>query len=119
MRHSAKKILRLILPIAVILMSSNVLAQDPTNVEQVPESKQDVSKSTPDLANIIPKAAQLSGDLAMLENSVTGILDISELEEKYTGIEENLKNPAATLQQIKDSKNIKLNKLVEIRKVIE
>ena len=119
MRHSAKKILRLILPIAVILMSSNVLAQDPPKVEQVPESKQDVSKPTPDLANIIPKATQLSGDLAMLENSVTGILDISELDEKYTGIEENLKNPAARLQQIKDSKNIKLNKLVEIRKVIE
>ncbi len=119
MRHSAKKILRLILPIAVILMSSNVLAQDPPNGDQTSETKQEVAEPTPDLADIIPKAAQLSGNLAMLENSVTGILDISELEEKYTGIEEKLKNPAATLQQIKDSKNIKLNKLVEIRKVIE
>jgi potassium efflux system protein len=119
MRYPAKIILRLVLPIAVLLMSSNVVAQDPPDVEQVPESKQDVSNSTPDLANIIPSAAKLSGDLARLENSVVGVLDISELGEKYTRIEESLKEPAAQLQQIKESKNVKLNKLVEIRRAIE
>ncbi|MGD9058314.1 MAG: hypothetical protein PVF38_19375, partial [Desulfobacterales bacterium] len=89
MRHPIKKIIRLVLPIAAFLLSSHVLAQDPPNGDQTSETKQEVAEPTPDLADIIPKAAQLSGDLAMLENSVTGILDTSELEEKYTGIEEN------------------------------
>lgn len=119
MSHSAKKILRLVLPIALILISSHVLAQEKPNSDQTSETKRDVSEPAQDLADIIPLATKLSGDLATLENSVTGVLDISEFEEKYARIEENLKDPAAQLQQIKDSKDVKLNKLVEIRKVIE
>jgi len=96
-----------------------VLAQEQSKGDQPLGTKRDVSESAPDLADIIPLATKLSGDLATLENSVTGVLDISEFEEKYTRIEENLKDPAAQLQQLKDSKDARLNKLVEIRKVIE
>ena len=119
MRHSAKKILRLVLPIAVILISSHVLAQEQPEGDQTSGTKRDVSESAPDLADIIPLATKLSGDLATLENSVTGVLNVSEFEEKFARIEENLKDPAAQLQQIKDSKDVKINKLVEIRRVIE
>ncbi|MGD8469456.1 MAG: mechanosensitive ion channel, partial [Desulfobacterales bacterium] len=105
--------------IAVILLSSHVLAQEQPDGDQTSETKQEVAESTPDIADIIPKAAKLYGDMATLENSVTGVLDISELEEKYVQIEENLRALAAQLKQIKESKNIKLNKLVDIRKVIE
>ena len=118
MRHPAKKIFRVVLPIAVILLSSHVLAQEPSGGDQTAETKQDVSVSAPDLADIIPKTAKLSADLTILENSVAGVLDISEFEEKYARIEENLKEPAAKLQQIKDSKDVKLDKLVEIRRAI-
>ena len=119
MRHPIKKILRLVLPIVVILISSQVLAIEQPNGDQTSGTKRDVSVSAPDLADIIPKATKLSGDLATLENRVTGVLDVSEFEKKYARIEENLKDPAAQLQQIKDSKDGRLNKLVEIRKVIE
>ena len=119
MRHSAKKILRLVLPIAVILISSHVLAQEQSKGDQTREAKQDVSEPAPDLADIIPKATKLSGNLAILEHKVSGVLDISEFEEKYARIEENLKDPAAQLQQIRDSKAVKLDKLIEIRKVME
>ena len=101
MRHSAKKILRVVLPIAVILVSSHVLAQEQPDGDQTSGTKRDVSKSAPDLADIIPLATKLSGDLATLENSVTGVLNISEFEEKFARIEENLKDPAAQLQRIK------------------
>lgn len=75
--------------------------------------------SAPDLADIIPKAAKLSGELTILENRVRDVLDVSEFEKKYARIEENLKGPAAQLQQIKDSKDIRVKKLVELSKVIE
>ncbi|MEJ2286602.1 MAG: mechanosensitive ion channel [Desulfobacterales bacterium] len=104
---------------AVMLISSQVLAQQQTDADQSLETKQDVSESAPDLANIIPEAAKLSGELAILENRVANILDISEFEKKYIGIEESLKAPFAQLQQIKESKNSRLNKLLELRKRIE
>jgi hypothetical protein len=119
MRYLAKKILRSVLPIVVLLVSSHVFAQEQLKGDQTTGAKQDVAVSAPDLAEIIPKAAKLSGDLAILENRVRDVLDISEFEKKYAGIEENLKGPAAQLQQIKDSKGIRLKKLVELRKVIE
>jgi potassium efflux system protein len=119
MRHPAKKIFRVVLPIAVILLSSHVLAQEQPNGDKIPEIKQDVSVSAPDLADIIPKATKLSAELAILKNRVVGLLDVSDFEKKVAGIEEKLQGPAAQLQQIKDSKEGSLDKFVEIRRVIE
>jgi len=119
MRHLTKKILRVVLPIAVLLISSHVPAQEQSNVDQTSGTKQDVSVSAPDLADIIPKATKLAADLANLENRVSGVPDVSELEKKYARIEENLKDPGAQLQQIKDAKDGRSNKPVELRKVIE
>ncbi|MGD9228111.1 MAG: mechanosensitive ion channel, partial [Desulfobacterales bacterium] len=119
MRHSTKIILRLVLPIALMLISSHVLAQEQPNGNQTSGIKRDVSKPAPDLSDIIPATTKLTGDLAILKNRVTGVLDISKFEEKYARIEENLKDPAAQLQQIKESKDVRLNQLVEIKKVIE
>lgn len=119
MRHPAKKILRLVLPIVLILISSQVLAIEQPNDDQTSGTKRDVSVSAPDLADIIPLVTKLFADLAILKNSVTRVLDISEFEEQYARIEKDLKDPAAQIQQIKDSKDGRLNKLVEIRKVIK
>ena len=93
MRHLAKKILRSVLPIVVLLISSQVFAQEQSKGDQTTGAKQDVAVSAPDLADIIPLAAKLSGHLATLENKVTGVLDVSEFERKYTKIEANLVLP--------------------------
>ena len=119
MRFPTKIILRVVLPLAVILISTHVSAKEKSNGDQSPEAKQDVSVSAMDLAEIIPKAAKLSGSLSFLENRATGKLDVSELEKKYAMIEDNLKGPAVQVQQIKDSKKGRLYKFVNIRKVIE
>ena len=119
MRLPAKKILGAVLPIAVLLISSHALAEELSNGDQTSGAKREVSVSAPDLADIIPLAAKLSGHLATLENKVTGVLDVSEFERKYTKIEANLKSPTAQLQQIKDSKEGRFNKLVELREAIK
>ena len=119
MRHSAWNYLKFVLPIAVILLSSHVLAEEQPKDDQTREIKQDDSEPVPDLADLIPKATKMSGELASLENKVSGILDISEFEEKYARIEENLRAPAAQLQETRASKDVKLDKLVEIRIAIE
>jgi len=119
MRHNAKKVIQIVFPIFFLLTSSHVLAEEQPKGDQTREAKQEVSDPVPDLADLIPKATKLSGDLAILENRASIILDISKFEEKYARIEENLKNPAAQLQQTKTSKDVKLDKLVEIRIAIE
>ena len=119
LRHFAKKMLRFVLPIAIILLSSHVLAEEPPKGDQTREAKQNESEPVPNLADLIPIATKLSGELASLENRVSSILDTSEFEEKYARIEENLKDPAARLQQTKDSKDVKLDKLIEIGYAVE
>ena len=74
MKHPVKKILWIVLPIAVFLISSHVSAQGQSNDDQTTEAKRDVSVTKLDLAEIIPKAAKLSGKLAILENKATNIL---------------------------------------------
>jgi potassium efflux system protein len=119
MKDPAKKILTVVLAIAIFLIPRYALPQEQSNTEQTSVTKQDVSGSAPDLADIIPKATKLSADLAALKNKVTNAPDISEFDKKVDGIEENLKDPASQLQQIKEAKGGRLNKLVELRKVIE
>jgi chromosome segregation ATPase len=119
MRHLAKKILRSVLPIVVLLISSHVFAQEQSKGDQTTGAKQDVAVSAPDLADIIPRAAKLSGELAILENRVRDLLDVSEFEKKYARIEENLQGPAGQLQRLKDSKDYKSKKLVALREEIE
>jgi len=121
MRIFPKIIFTLLLPIAVFLIPGNATTQDQPNpnTDQAAATKQDGSGLVPDLADIIPKATKLAADLAVLESRVAGVPDISEFEKKVARIGENLKGPAAQLQQIKDAKEGRLNKLVELRKVIE
>jgi potassium efflux system protein len=119
MKYPAKKIFGVVLPMAVLLISSQVLAQNRPDGDQIRETKRHVPESAPGLADIIPKATKLFADLAILKNRVTDLLDVSDFEKNYAGIEEKLQGPAAQLQQIKDSKAGGLDKFVEIRRVIE
>jgi len=119
MKQPVKKIFWVVLPLAVFLISSHVSGQEQSNADQTSEAKRAVSEPALDLAEIIPQAAKLSGELAILEYRAANILDISQFEKKYTEIEERLKGPVAQLQQIKDAKDGRLNKLVELKKKIE
>ena len=83
MKLSAKKILRIVLPIAALLIPIQVLAQELSIDDQTSGTKREVSVSAPDLADIIPLATKLSGNLVILENKVNSVLEVSEIERKY------------------------------------
>ena len=119
MRYPAKKILSVVLSIAVFLLASHVFAQEQTSGDQTPATTRDKSVPAPDLADIIPQATKLSADLATLKNRVRDLLDVSGFEKNYAGIEKKLQGAAAQLQQIKDSKDGDPDKFAEIRMVIE
>jgi potassium efflux system protein len=119
MRISAKKILLVMLPMAVFLISSPALSYGQTQVDQTSDAKQELSALAPGLAEIIPLAAELSGRLAALEFQLTGLLDVSAVERKYAGIEANLKGTAGQLQRLKDAKAYRFSKIVGLRETIE
>ncbi len=116
---SANKILGVVLPMAVLLISSHALPHEQSQVDQTTTAKTELPVPAPDLAEIIPLAAALSSRLAALENKVTDLLDISEVESKFAEIEANLMGPAAQLQRLKDSKDYRFKKLVVLREAIE
>jgi small-conductance mechanosensitive channel len=119
MKNPVEKILTIALAIAIFLIPRYALPQEQPNGDQPKEIKQEKTESAPDLAEVIPKVTKLAADLVALENRVSAAPDVSEFEKKVAGIEESLKEPATQLQQIRDAKDGRLNKLVELRKVIE
>ncbi len=120
MRRTAKGILAVMLPMAVFLISNQVAAQEQSQGDRPSDAKQELSVTEPDLADITPLATKLSGRLAALKNKVTDLsLDVSEFERKYAAIEANLRRHAGQLQQLKDSKDHRLRRLVELREAIK
>jgi len=67
MRHNAKKVLKIVFPIFLLLISSHVLAEEQPKGDQTREAKQDVSEPVPDIADLIPKVTKLSRDLEKKE----------------------------------------------------
>ncbi|MEX1327873.1 MAG: hypothetical protein AB1Z29_13795, partial [Desulfobacterales bacterium] len=71
MKLSANKILRVLLPIAVLLIPIKVPAHEQSQVDQISTAKPEAPAPALDLAEIIPLAATLSSRLAALEKTVT------------------------------------------------
>ena len=114
----AKKVLWVMLPMAVFLIWSHVLAKEQSQSDQTSGAQQESAAAAPDLADIIPLTTELSGRLSALENELTGLLDISVVEKKYAGIEERLKDLAGQLQRLKDSKEFSPDQLRDLQKAI-
>ena len=55
MRYIAKKVLKIVFPIFLLLISSHVLAEEQPKDDQTREAKQEVSDPVPDIADLIPK----------------------------------------------------------------
>ncbi len=119
MKNFKKKILGAVLPIGLLLISSHVFANQQSQEDKTQVDKPEITVSVPELGKIIPSAAKLSDRLAFLEYKVKNVLDISELEKRYAEIEKNLKDPSDQLQKLKDAKELKFNKLVELKYAIE
>jgi small-conductance mechanosensitive channel len=119
MRLPKKKILGVVLTMAVLLISSHALADQQPQGEQPADAKRELSDAVPDLADIIPLATKLSGRLAALENAVEGGLEDAAVEEQYAETEANLRSLDGQFQLLKDSKDASYNKFVKLKTAIE
>ena len=118
MIFTAQKILRVMLPMAMILIASHVWAQEHSPGAKASDAKQESPIAAPDLADIIPSAAKLAFRLTTLENRIEAGLDVSAIGEKFDKIESNLEGLADQLQRLRDLKDFKYQKLVELRHAI-
>jgi small-conductance mechanosensitive channel len=116
---SAKKIIGIVLSMAVLLISGYVPAYAQSQGDQTAGAEQELPVAVPDLADIIPLAAELSGRLAVLEIEVANGLDFSGVEREYAGIAANLKGPADQLQRLKASKDYRNDELINLRNAVE
>ncbi|MGD1971928.1 MAG: hypothetical protein PVF24_09960 [Desulfobacterales bacterium] len=119
MKHLVKKILGVVLPMAVILISSHALPHEQSQVAQTTTAKAEAPAPAPDLAEIIPLATKLTGRLAVLENQIADLLDISAVQSNFVEIEASLKDPAGQLQRLKESKDYRYRKFVDLMEAIE
>ena len=117
MRRAGKIILGVMLPIVIILISSQALPHEKSLTDQPSEIGQ--ALPIPDLAEIIPSATKLASRLAALENKITVVLNIPEIENEFAVIEANLKEPADQLRRLKDSKQTRLNKFILLGEAFE
>ena len=118
MKNYAKKILGAILLIAVLLLSSKVLAHEQSQVDQTSTAKPEAPAPTPDLAEIIPLATKLTGRLAVLENQIAGLLDVSAFQDGYTEVESSLKDLTAKVHRLKETRKYRSRNLVDLREAI-
>ncbi|MEX1326012.1 MAG: hypothetical protein AB1Z29_04360 [Desulfobacterales bacterium] len=104
---------------AVILISSHALPHEQSQVAQTTTAKAEAPAPAPDLAEIIPLATKLTGRLAVLENQIADLLDISAVQSNFVEIEASLKDPAGQLQRLKESKDYRYRKFVDLMAAIE
>ena len=119
MRLPAKKILGIVLSMGMLLISSQLVAQEQSPGEKTSAGKQESPAVVPDLADITPLASKLSGRLKVLKIRVTGLLDVSAFESKYAVTEANMTREADQLLRLKDSKDYRLKKFVKLREAIK
>jgi len=119
MRLPAKKILGILLSMGMLLISSQLLAQEQSPGDKTSGVRQKSLAAVPDLADLTPLASKLSGRLKVLEIRVTGLLDVSAFESKYAVTEANMTRQADQLLRLKDSKDYRLKKFMKLREAIK
>jgi len=115
----SKKILGIVLSMGMLLISSQLVAQEQSPGEKTSAGKQESPAVVPDLADITPLASKLTGRLKVLKIKVTGLLDVSAFESKYAEIKANMTREADQLRRLKDSKYYRLKKFVKLREAIK
>ncbi|MHC4741491.1 MAG: mechanosensitive ion channel domain-containing protein [Planctomycetota bacterium] len=118
MRLFEKRFLNLVLLMIVLAAVSRGYAKEQAQDGDIPPVKEKPPAEVPDIADIIPLSARLPGRLADLENRVSGLVDVSAIEEKYSAIEVNLEDLAGRLEKLKDLKDYKHSRLVQLREVV-
>ena len=115
MKLRAKRIFRVMLWMALLLIPSHVSAQEQSQGQKASAGKADTAPETPQLADVVPLAADLTVRLAILEREMKDGLDVSPEEKAFERLQVNLENHADQVHRRMESKDYSYNKLVEIR----
>ena len=118
MKLSANNILRVVLALAVLLIPIKVPAHEQSQVDQTSTAKPEAPAPAPDLSEIIPLATKLNGRLAVLENQIAGLLDVSGVQDGYTEVGSSLKDLTAKVQRLKETRAYRYRNLVDLREAI-
>ncbi|MBN1547362.1 MAG: hypothetical protein JW902_11955 [Syntrophaceae bacterium] len=118
MKLSVKRIFKVVLLMSVLLISSQVTAQEPSQGDQASAVKADTPPETLELADVVPLATEFTVRLATLERAMKHGLDVSAVEKAYAELQTKLEDYAGQFQRMKDSKKYSYNKLVDLREGI-
>jgi small-conductance mechanosensitive channel len=101
-----------------VLVSVGGLVHAQSKAPQPSGAKQEMPAATPGLADLIPLASKLSGRLLVLENRISGLVDVSAVEKRYAEIEADLKGPADQIAREEESGEYRHRHLVDLREGI-
>jgi small-conductance mechanosensitive channel len=120
MKYRAVKVFQfLLLPVAILLMSTKVLtAQDP-KVQQPSPAIVEEPTSEETLASVVPLASELAGRLIDLEKNIETGFDLSEAEKSFERITNNLEGISSRLAKLKTSQNYGITQLAELKGAIQ
>jgi len=115
------KIFSLMLTMAIFLVSKHLFAQEQSEVDKSQSASHEISDTAPNLADLIPLTTKFLNRSAAIANELTGIKDISEIENQLEGIASKLRGHANNLKHLKDSKfqnysSVIINKTLQLNK---
>ena len=114
MRFSAKIINSIVMLLAVLLLPANSLLHAQSEIEQPAPAKQEKTVIVTDLAEIIPLASELSGSLLTLQNKISDLVNVGDVQEKYADLAVSMESLTGQLEQLKESTEYKYNRIVSL-----
>ena len=122
MRFDKKNVFRvlfLMLIISILVFADGQLAAQEPKASQPSVAEKERSPAIPNLADFIPLATELSGRLAVLENTISAGLPVSEIEKSFSKIRENLENYSAQLKTLEATEDYRYPRLVQLETAVE
>jgi small-conductance mechanosensitive channel len=114
-----KKIFGAVLLMGLLLISSHVTAQEPSQGGQASAVSAETPTEAPELADVVPLAAELTVRLASLERELGEVPDVATFEKNYEAVQTDLEKSVLQLQGLKGSEEYTYNKLEQFRGAIK
>ena len=119
MKVFLKSVLVMVLAMALMMVSLRVSAQELSQGEKAPGNSVETLADLPQLGDIIPLAAEMTVRVSILEKKMRDGLDPSTVAKKYDGIQKKMDDLAEEFQRLKESKDYKQNKFLDLSVAIK
>jgi potassium efflux system protein len=119
MRPVTRHIVGLAILAALFVLSGYAKAQEQPHDEESPAVQKESAEALPDIDEVIPLSAELSSRLAVLEDRIASMPDFSGVQRAYADIETRLEVLAGRLGRLKEVKDYRYVKLIDIKQELE